>query len=378
MEEVIQVLSKFYKRIVRISQVTDIVLLTRGKINRTYKIEGVTDDFPIIFRKYNSAKTVSDIEFEHRIMHYLQESDSFKYSGSVIPTDDGMTFVTEKAKDAIHGFYAVFEYLPGDDRYTLTENNLTLIECQSFATVFTQLHVVLSLFPDAFVLRKPRVNDQIPMMIDKLSIPHQAFSLLAIGPEAPKHNSFRDIWLSNETIFAEEFGFVAQASERQKGIPEMLIWKDGHGGNVKWAPTQETVQHVFDFDWSTKDSRLFDLAFTLSALSSILEKNSKCGSFDFQKFKTVLEFYLSGLKDNKTSRISFLTDAELDSLEIEIRKINLYLLDWVHTDYFQKCKSDLNFDPTYHVEYLDHVCKSVLWIQDTTNQSILNDVIHEV
>jgi len=381
-EEVIRILSQFYRKSVNSSLITEVTHLTRGRINRSYKIDGVAENFPIIFRIYNSAKTASDIKFEHRIMRYLKESKLFNYSGGVIPTDTGTTFVEEKVNSSSF-FYSVFEYLAGDDRYTLTENNLTLKECQSFASVFANLHVAFSNFPDTLVLKKPRVNDQIPEMRTKLPQLHQGFSPLITNPlitdpRALKHNDFRQIWLSQETTFVEEFNHVAQATALQDCVPHLVIWKDGHGGNVKWTPNQEAVQHVFDFDWSQFDTRLFDLAFTLSALCSTWEKESNNGSLNFQKFRTVLEVYLSGLKDSKSTRINSLTHIEIDSLLIELRKINLYLLDWVHSDYHEKCKASIDFDPTYHVEYLEHVCKSILWIQSKSNQSQLNEIIQSV
>ncbi|MES0361729.1 MAG: hypothetical protein ABUK20_12490, partial [Anaerolineales bacterium] len=93
----------------------------RGYLNISYSIKtikhGKKSDY--FLRRYRIETKPGDIEFEHTVVNHLIEKN-FNLVAKVFPTKDGSTYCTKFLDDDQEQpiFYAIFEFLQGDDKYT--------------------------------------------------------------------------------------------------------------------------------------------------------------------------------------------------------------------------------------------------------------------
>ena len=92
--------------------------IDRGYVNRSYEIETLKDGKPgrYFLRRYRRGIGEDEVRFEHSIISHLVKKN-FTLAAGIIPTRDRRTYVkASETGEAV--FYAVFEFLPGEDRYT--------------------------------------------------------------------------------------------------------------------------------------------------------------------------------------------------------------------------------------------------------------------
>ena len=93
-------------------------------------------------RKYNKAITEREIRFEHALVNHIN-AKGFHLAARVYPNKGGETFVTrhETANgERLTRFFAVYEMLEGQDKYTWVKNRCTDREFESGGRVLAQFH----------------------------------------------------------------------------------------------------------------------------------------------------------------------------------------------------------------------------------------------
>jgi len=99
-----------------------------GYCNRSFAVTVKKNgrSFKYLLRGYNPAAAEKEIKFEHALISHLKKNGLPIVAG-VIPAISGGTYVKADSTiegQLITGFWAVFEFLEGDDRYTWIDTDL--------------------------------------------------------------------------------------------------------------------------------------------------------------------------------------------------------------------------------------------------------------
>ena len=93
-------------------------------------------------RLYNANTSEHEILFEHGLLNHLR-SNGFTLSAALIPSRDGTTISPTPRPDNQQNkraFWALFEFLEGEEKYSWTSTNLTDNEFANSAEVLAHLH----------------------------------------------------------------------------------------------------------------------------------------------------------------------------------------------------------------------------------------------
>ena len=203
-------------------------------------------------RKYNTANTEREMRFEHALVSHIS-GKGFHIAARVFPSKRGDTLVMREETlggERVTRFFAVYEMLEGEDKYTWINNR-----CTDRST-----RTARGCWPG--------------------STPWRTTSTPATSPASSRRS-----WTSSascRSIFEGYAAAVARHGVRRvlprqaagdprgrataasaigadlEGMPRVPVHCDYHPGNLKWVDEQGVG--LFDFDWSKLDYRLFDVA----------------------------------------------------------------------------------------------------------------------
>ncbi len=235
-----------------------------------------------LIRRYNPAIAENEIRFEHALISHLK-ANGFDLAAGVIPLKSGGTYVKQERTiaDQTHtDFWAVFEFLEGQDRYTWMDTNVAPEDMISAAEVLADLHQAGQNFrtPQGAGRNQPKINDFLP------TFQHAYTTFTSKAGKTRFDQCFlqhRDHILS----VAEQALIPAQDLSRMLQIP---VHCDYHQGNLKYEGHR--VIGVFDFDWSKIDLRLFDIALALVYFCACWD-GPCAGSLMLDKFELFLKTY---------------------------------------------------------------------------------------
>ncbi len=321
-----------------------------GYCNRSFRLVFEKNDHRIkyLVRRYNPKTTEKEIKFEHALVGHLKKN-GFDMVAGVIPNKTGGSYVKEKPSGKSpmdNGFWAVFEFLEGEDRYTWTDTNVASEDMISAAKVLAQLHIAGQDF------RKPPDAERVQLKImDFLPTFRGVYAEFTrrVGNRNCDHTflNHRDVIL--KTIDRN----LIQEPDLLK-LPRLPIHCDYHQGNLKYQGTN--VIGVFDFDWSKIDLRLFDLALALVYFGAVWD-GPQAGSLDLAKVKLFLNTYNRACKE--TANPGPLTQLEKRYLPCLLASANLYVLHWTIVDFY----SLDNPDDAEYMKYLNHGINLMGWIE---------------
>lgn len=344
--------------------------LDRGYVNVSYSIETVAeaqsaDPFAYettryFFRRYRKGITEQEVRFEHSLISHLVEQ-GFDLVAALIPTVDGKTYVKRVEQEAVGVgvpvFYALFEFLPGEDRYTWDKPACTDDDLKRAAAVLGDYHrAVYGLEPEGQRV-EPKIHGLLPLMAERLER-HLAES---------GDNVFDAYLRQHAELVQEEIEGTLQAI-RHRGCSEMtqlVIHCDYHPGNLKFEDSE--VTGLFDFDWSKIDARGFDVGLALVYFCTAWEPE-RSGEFDLSVASAFLHAYqnaLAGLPGPGP-----LDDAELECLPHMIAAGNLYVLNWALEDFYAE-----DVDAEEYRRYLRHHVRLIDWLRDDDNWHRLTSLI---
>jgi homoserine kinase type II len=324
-----------------------------GYNNTNYAIQlekqGVKKDY--FFRRYKQEVLVNEITFEHAIIEHLLNLDICQVA-QVHYTKDNQTYVARPADNLCQlVYYAVFDFLEGEDRYTWIDPHLSPAEVQDAAAVLARFHNAVAGFNPPGRRMEPRIFELLPQITKNLQLVN----------EIPKGTVFDTMLEENLDLLLRDCSAMQTYCDQVdwSPAPEMVIHCDFHPGNLKFSDQQ--VVGLFDFDWSKLDLRCFDVGLAIWYLTHW--SGSLDGIIRLNESNLFLNSYQETLRN--LPHLVPLTDFELQHLPVMINLGNLFVLNWTVTDYYATPA-----DPDEYLVYLRHSIKFSDWFAKRGNQFI--------
>jgi homoserine kinase type II len=327
-----------------------------GYVNLSFAVVVATPEGERRFfvRKYNRATTEREIRFEHALVNHIS-GKGFHLAARVFPNSRGETLV--KREEILDGepvtrFFAVYEMLEGEDKYTWVENRCTDKEYESGGRVLAQFHYLAHDFDPRGLGREQ------PPIMQLLRDLRPAFARYAEQARA-RGSSVDEYYLEWLPTIDEALRKGADQEPQLQGMPYIAVHCDYHPGNLKWVDEEAVAMRpvetsgsscsgLFDFDWSKLDYRIFDVAEGIVYFCSSWEGRDS-GELWLDKAATFLRGY-----QDEASRFGYpgpMSGAELAALPRMIANANLYVLNWDVSAYYEACE---DLDDREYLMYLKH------------------------
>ena len=115
-----------------------------GYCNKSYAVWMSANDHThrYFLRLYNPNVIETEILFEHALLNHLK-SNGFTLAAGIVPCRNKATLVQTPSPENHRGrsaFWALFEFLEGEDKYSWTDTDLTDKEFISAAEILAHLH----------------------------------------------------------------------------------------------------------------------------------------------------------------------------------------------------------------------------------------------
>ena len=320
-----------------------------GCCNKSYTVWMLVDDSVqrYFLRLYNPNAVEKEIRFEHALVNHLR-ANGFTLAAAVVPCKNGETLVTTPPPADHPGnqaFWALFEFLEGENRYSWTDTDLTDNEFMSAAGILAHLHHCAHGFkkPPGADRAQPRIMVFLPTFKNTFT------TFLEQAADRRCDRLFRE----NYTAICNTLDDAATLEAGFQGMMELPIHCDYHPGNLKYR--DEKGVGIFDFDWSKIDFRLFDLALGLVYFTSIWGEHT--AGLRPDKFTLFLSTY--NVACHRSERIVPLTKQEQGALVPMLAIANLYVLNWDLIDFYNTTAAD---DDAYY-EFISHNIGLMHWIE---------------
>ncbi len=311
-------------------------------------------------RKYKPGIGEEELRFEHSLIEHLVEAGA--PVARIHHTTSGESFFhgLDAAGNGPGAFYTVFDFLPGEDRFTWVDPRLTDAQLRSSAAVLAALHLHAGSFVPKGRRIEPKILELLPVIAETWSgCPGRSKGTI-LDDRIKQH---LDIVRGNINAT-----LAAMQEAEAQDLPEMVIHCDYHPGNLKFSG--ESVSGVFDFDWSKVDLRVFDLGLAIWYFCASWE-GSVDGSLRLDAAATFLHAYQQSLALHPEAVT--LGPREAHYLPIMINAGNLYVLHWTILDYFEK-----DVDLAQYLVFLDHSLNFVRWYSQPSNCHALEEMIARV
>jgi homoserine kinase type II len=351
LEQAKSIVEKYYD----IGGLLHIEELHGGYINSSFAVQAKknTKLCRYVLRKYNPAAAEEKILFEHGFVRHLREN-GFDLAAAIIPTIHDHTYVKEQvtAKGRIsYVFWALFEFLNGEDRYTWMDTHFSAQELDSCAKVLARLHQAGISF-----ICPVDTDRALPKIMDFLATFRQTYTTYSRNAGTTPVDQFL---LDNRDAIYTKVDQAIIADGDLTRMPQIPIHGDYHQGNLKYEGSR--VIGVFDFDWSKIDLRLFDLGQALLYFCTRWE-GRQAGSMNLDTYVLFLKSY----NENCTSAagpgpLTVLEKAYLPSM---LQAANLFVLQLI-IDYFYLDRSP---DIEEYLNVFHHRLKTIDWIEAQTRR----------
>jgi homoserine kinase type II len=311
-------------------------------------------------RKYKPGIHEAEIQFEHSLIRHLLQQNTLPVA-CVYPTRQGVTYLHsfEHPQDTHGVFYAIFDFLPGEDKYTWVDPHCTPHEIDDAGRIFARYHSAVSGFTPQGQRDEPRILELFPAVTANVER----------GARYGKDRVYETYLLDalDEVLSAIRRNRDELSAPVAQNLPQLVVHCDYHPGNLKFK--DEQVTGLFDFDWSKLDWRCFDLGLAAWYFFASWQANQD-GKLDlpnFQKFLCAYQQTLGG-----SSGIGLLSSLERRYLPAMIQAGNLYILNWGLDDYLNK-----DIDPAQYLVYLRHCINFIRWYENRPNHARLVEAIED-
>ncbi|TGE35427.1 homoserine kinase [Desulfosporosinus fructosivorans] len=330
--------------------VTEVYEIFGGYVNRSFGIitekDGAHHEYFVRKYKYGIAET--EILLEHTMIDY-SIAHGLDIAAGLIRTTDGNTFVKKieggdsKPTDI---YFAVYQFLQGEDLYTWDTPNLNDAEYASAAEVMATFHNAAKDFdPQGLERVEPKMMELLP------TLPEKYKALAKTDVDTRFHKYFR----SKLDSILEVIECTLIPDEILEKMPYTPCHNDFHAGNLKYVNNK--IVGIFDFDWSKIDHRLVDVSLALAYLCCSWQDEldgvlllDKCAIFLKSYQRKLVE--LGGLEP--------LNAVELEYLPMMIAAANIYLINWDVIAYYD----GKNLNEYEYIAYLQHNVRLMNWIEN--------------
>jgi len=298
-------------------------------------------------RRYKPGIKEEEINFEHSVINHLN-TVNFQLTACVIQTRNGKNYV-KKSERGENVFYAVFDLLKGDDKYTWVNPNCSDEDLKASAAVLARFH-------DAIFDLSPNGRRYEPKIIDFL--PEIALTIEQCAQNAGT-TVFDVYFLENTNTLQKTIQRILRVMEKDeyKALLELVIHCDYHPGNLKFQNNE--ITGLFDFDWSKVDLRCFDVALAMTYFCVTWE-GIQDGNLELSKVAKFLDAYQNMLRD--AADIKPMCDVELNFLPVMMGASNIYILNWTIGNYYS---TEVNAHE--YLIYLRHSVRFLKWLEDKDN-----------
>jgi homoserine kinase type II len=345
-----------------IGDLVDVKKLDRGYVNVSYELETMQTGKKqrYFLRRYKRGIREEEVRFEHSIVKHLMKKQ-FPLSAGLIFRKDGATYVkeTEEREGEVEEVYfAVFEFLKGEDKYTWDNPACSRKELADAARVLARYH-------DAVCDLRYEGRRYEAKIIDLL--PTIGGNLMKYAKRTG-NTKFDAYFLKHLDYTLHVIDGTQEQIDRKvyEQLPQLAVHADYHPGNLKFR--KGTVVGLFDFDWSKIDVRCFDVALAMTYACTTWEGKDD-GDLLLDRISLFLKSYQDeafGLKD-----MGPLQKREIEFLPVMMKASNLYVLNWDVDDYYIKKPN-----PFEYLIYLQHNIRTMRWIEN--NWDNLKAVISSV
>lgn len=330
----------------------------RGYLNISYSIQTIKhgQKFDYFLRRYRTGTKPDDIVFEHTLVNHLIEKE-FNLIAKVYATNQGNTYCTRFEEDNLNQpiFYAIFEFLPGEDKYTWVDPQCSPKEVENAAITLASFHLAVADIIPKGQRTEPKIIDLLPQITNNLEN-YQPKLIPSIFDEC-LINKLPKV-LSNCVATLDALKMVDDSD-----WPSIVIHNDYHPGNLKFKG--EEIVGLFDFDWSKIDLRGFEVGLAGWYFFTSW-RGEKDGVFRLAEFRNFLNYYQGAFQDQVY--LKPMNNVELSQLPWLISAANLYVLNWTITDYASK-----DVDPHEYLMYLQHSLNFINWF-GMEGQTLLSEL----
>lgn len=328
-----------------IGEIKDVYEIFGGYVNKSFGIYAIKagKKHAYFIRKYKKGIKENEIKLEHAIIDCAIEN-GLDIAAGLIHAKDGKTYVKlseDSDGEERESYFAIYEFLPGEDKYTWDNPTLNDEEYASSAEVLAIFHNATKDFdPQGLERVEPKIMELITLLPDIF----KEFATRDLN------NKYHDYYLKNLDEILEEMERVITLipAEDVKKMPMNPIHCDIHPGNLKFKDNKAVG--IFDFDWAKIDLRLFDVCEALLYFCSSWEEETD-GKLLLSKCAIFLNAYQNKLKE--LGGLEPLNETELKHLPDMLAIANVYLYNWCVPAYYA--------DPTLNVyeykTYLSHHLK---------------------
>lgn len=334
--------------------VTDVYEIFGGYVNRSFGIftEKDGEKHEYFLRKYKYGITEKEILFEHSLIEFSIKN-GLNIAANLVRSKDGQTFV--KRSEGINGnrqdiYFAVYQYLAGEDKYTWDNPTLNDMEYASAAEILATFHNASRNFdPKGLERIEPKIMEFLPTLPDI----YKGFA------QREMNTKFHQYYLSNVDEILEAIEKSQIPEEMVAKMPYSPCHNDFHPGNLKYI--NNTVVGIFDFDWSKIDLRLFDVCLAIAYCCSSWQ-DEKDGTLLIDKCAIFLKAYQKKL--SMLGGLEPLNEVEINYLPTMVAAANIYLINWDVTAYY----TGTNLNDYEYLAYLQHNVRLMKWIENHKNE----------
>jgi homoserine kinase type II len=298
-------------------------------------------------RKYKHGTVEREIRYEHALVGHIR-GKGFELPARVYETRGGGTLAHREellGSERVQRFFAVYELLGGENKYTWTENRCTDAEFADGARILARFHQAAHDFEPGELYREQ------PPIMEYLATMPATFTGYADTATGTKYDQFFLARLPD--ILAAVDRGLALAPELE-GLPRCPTFNDYHPGNLKWR--DERGVGLFDFDWTKLDYRLFDIAIGIVYFCASWEDEDD-GQLRLDKAEIFLKAYQD--EASRGDAPGPVTDAELAALPRMLAVAALYVVSWDIVAYY--IDRDPNDDE--YLFFLEHNVAFVSFIE---------------
>jgi homoserine kinase type II len=332
----------------------------RGTVNTSFFIDTLKGAVPgrYFLRRYKPGIRPEEIVFEHALIDHLTARGTCPVA-RVHRTRDGASFVHLDTPAVGGAFYAIFDYLPGEDRYTWVNPRCTPRELRAAGRLLAQFH------SDVATLAAPgrRAEPKIAELLPRIE------GIWAECLSRPTATGFDRFAAQHDRLVRGSITDTSSVLRRTAGhLPEVIVHSDYHPGNLRFLGDE--ISGLVDFDWAKVDLRAFDVGLALWYFCVSWQGRAD-GRLRLRAARAFLESYQRELID--AAELAPLSPVELAILPQLISAGNIYVLYWGLRDYLGK-----PVDPEEYLVYLRHSVAFARWFEDPAHRAKLAAMLDEL